>query len=93
MELVTRLARSATAIAGPLLFVEGVRTARLGEMVSIRIGNGFLAPTARAVVCWTQPGAGGVERAIGLRMIVEGRSARVWRGLVAEVARSGARTA
>lgn len=37
MELVTRLARSATAIAGPLLFVEGVRTARLGEMVSIRL--------------------------------------------------------
>jgi len=37
VELVTRLARSATAIAGPLLFVEGVRTARLGEMVSIRL--------------------------------------------------------
>jgi hypothetical protein len=65
----------------------------VGEMVSIRIGSGFLAPTARAVVCWTQPGAGGVERSIGLRLIVEGRAARVWRSFVTEIARSGARTA
>ena len=40
MDLVTRLARSATAIAGPLLFVEGVRSARLGEMVWIRLDAG-----------------------------------------------------
>jgi hypothetical protein len=65
----------------------------VGEMVSIRIGSGFLAPTARAVVCWTQPGAGGVERSIGLRLIIEGRAARIWRSLVTEIARSGARTA
>jgi hypothetical protein len=65
----------------------------VGEMVAMKIGTGFLAPTARAVVCWTQPGAGGVERSIGLRLIVEGRAARVWRGVVAEIARSGARTA
>jgi hypothetical protein len=65
----------------------------IGEMVSIRIGNGFLAPSARAVVCWTQPGAGGVERSIGLRLLAEGRAARVWRNLVADVARAGARTA
>ena len=40
MELVTRSSRSATAIAGPLLFVEGARRARLGEMVRIRLdGN------------------------------------------------------
>jgi len=65
----------------------------VGEMVTIRIGNGFLAPSARAVVCWTQPGAGGVERSVGIRLVVEGRSARLWRNLVAEVARSGARTA
>jgi len=65
----------------------------VGEMVTLKIGNGFLAPTARAVVCWTQPGAGGVERSIGLRLIVDGRAARVWRSFVAEIARSGARTA
>jgi V/A-type H+-transporting ATPase subunit B len=35
MDLVTRSSRSATAIAGPLLFVEGARRARLGEMVRI----------------------------------------------------------
>ena len=40
MELITRLSRSATAIAGPLLFVEGARKARLGEMVRIRLGGG-----------------------------------------------------
>jgi V/A-type H+-transporting ATPase subunit B len=37
MDLVTRISRSATAIAGPLLFVEQARRARLGEMVRIRV--------------------------------------------------------
>jgi V/A-type H+/Na+-transporting ATPase subunit B len=37
MELITRRFRSATAIAGPLLFVEGVKKACLGEMVSIHM--------------------------------------------------------
>jgi V/A-type H+-transporting ATPase subunit B len=40
MDLVTRVSRSATAIAGPLLFVEGARRARLGEMVRIRLDAG-----------------------------------------------------
>jgi V/A-type H+-transporting ATPase subunit B len=40
MDLVTRVSRSATAIAGPLLFVEGARRARLGEIVRIRAGGG-----------------------------------------------------
>ena len=39
MDLVTRISRSATAIAGPLLFVERVRRARLGEMVQIRLAG------------------------------------------------------
>jgi hypothetical protein len=65
----------------------------VGEMVSIRIGSGFLAPTARAVVCWTQPGAGGVERSIGVRLIIDGRAARLWRAFVEDIAKSGARTA
>jgi V/A-type H+-transporting ATPase subunit B len=37
VELVTRISRSTTAIAGPLLFVEGTRRARLGELVRIRL--------------------------------------------------------
>lgn len=65
----------------------------VGEMVNVRIGSGFLAPSARGVVCWTQPGAGGVERSIGVRLIVEGRAARIWRTFVSEIAKSGARTA
>ena len=40
MDLITRISRSATAIAGPLLFVEGARRARLGEMVRIRLDGG-----------------------------------------------------
>ena len=40
MDLLTRISRSATAIAGPLLFVEAARRARLGEMVRIRLDGG-----------------------------------------------------
>ncbi len=64
----------------------------VGDVVAIRISDGLFAPKARAVVCWTQPG-GAVDRAVGLRLVAEGRAARAWRGLVAEVARSGARAA
>lgn len=64
----------------------------VGDLVTLRIGSGFFAPVARAVVCWNQPG-GQVERSVGLRLVSEGRPARAWRALVAEIARSGARTA
>jgi V/A-type H+-transporting ATPase subunit B len=37
-DLVTRSIRGAQAVAGPLLFVEGVPAARLGEIVRIRTG-------------------------------------------------------
>ena len=37
MDLVTRVSRSATAITGPLLFVESAGWARMGEMVRIRL--------------------------------------------------------
>jgi len=40
MDLVTRRLRSATGVSGPLLFVEGTRRARLGEIVRIRLGGG-----------------------------------------------------
>lgn len=64
----------------------------VGDVVSVRLKNGFFAPTGRAIVCWNQPG-GAVERSVGLRVVVEGRAGRAWRGLVAEIARSGARAA
>jgi V/A-type H+-transporting ATPase subunit B len=38
MDLVTRRVRGAEAISGPLLFLQGVPHARLGEIVSIRVG-------------------------------------------------------
>jgi hypothetical protein len=64
----------------------------VGDVVQIRMGDGFFAPSARAVVCWNQPG-GPMERSIGLRVISEGRAGKAWRALVTEVARSGARAA
>jgi V/A-type H+-transporting ATPase subunit B len=38
MDLVTRTVRGANAIAGPLLFLESIPSARLGEIVRIRCG-------------------------------------------------------
>ncbi len=64
----------------------------VGDVVSIRIGNGLFPATARAIVCWNQPG-GAAERSVGLRLVPGGRGARAWRGLVAKVAKSGARAA
>jgi hypothetical protein len=64
----------------------------VGDVVSFRLGDGLFAPTARAVVCWNQPG-GPVERSVGLRLVPAGRGARAWRAMVAKVARSGARAA
>jgi hypothetical protein len=64
----------------------------VGDLVSIRLGDGVFAATARAIVCWNQPG-GAVERSVGLRIVPAGRGGRAWRSLVAKVARSGARAA
>ena len=64
----------------------------VGDLVAVRLGDGFFAPTVRAIVCWNQPG-GAVERSVGLRIVLEGRGGRAWRGLVAEVARGGHRAA
>jgi hypothetical protein len=64
----------------------------VGDLVEIRLGDGFFAPSARAIVCWNQPG-GAVERSVGLRVVAAGRAARAWRALVEKVARSGARAA
>jgi Tfp pilus assembly protein PilZ len=64
----------------------------VGDVVELRLGDGFFAPVARAVVCWNQPG-GAMERSAGLRVVSDGRAGRAWRALVGEVARSGARAA
>ena len=64
----------------------------VGDVVTIRLGEGFFAPTASAVVCWNQPG-GATERSVGLRLLPAGRGGRAWRALIAKVARSGARAA
>jgi hypothetical protein len=58
----------------------------------VKLGDGLLAPTADAVVCWNQPG-GAAERSVGLRLVSEGRAGRAWRALVARVAAAGARRA
>ena len=64
----------------------------VGDVVEIRLGEGLFAPSAKAIVCWNQPG-GAVERSVGLRIVSAGRAGRAWRALVEKVAKSGARAA
>jgi len=64
----------------------------VGDVVSVRIGEGFFAKTALAIVCWNQPG-GPVERSVGLKIVSEGRPARAWRAIAQKAAKSGARAA
>ncbi len=64
----------------------------VGDVVSVKLGRGVFAPTARGVVCWNQPG-GTVERSVGVRVLPDGRAGRAWKSLVADVAKSGARAA
>ena len=64
----------------------------VGDVVTLRLGTGLFAPTARGIVCWNQPG-GPTERSVGVRIVSEGRGGRAWRALVAKVASSGARGA
>lgn len=60
-----------------------------GELLALRLANGFLAPSADAVVCWT--GSDALEGAFGVRIVSEGRGARAWRALIEETARGHAR--
>jgi hypothetical protein len=64
----------------------------VGDLVAVKLGGGLFAASARAIVCWNQPG-GAVERSVGLRVVLQGRGGRAWRSLVAEVAREGHRAA
>jgi hypothetical protein len=63
-----------------------------GDVVTLKLADGFFAPTIRAVVCWNTLG-GSVEKSVGLRIVSEGRGGRTWRDFVSTVARSGARAA
>jgi len=64
----------------------------VGDVVGVKLASGLFAPTARAVVCWNQPG-GPLERSVGLRIVAEGRPLRAWKAFILDVERSGARAA
>ena len=64
----------------------------VGEVLTVRLGEGLFASTSRAVVCWSATGAP-LQRGVGLRMLADGRAARAWKAIVGEAARSGARAA
>jgi hypothetical protein len=61
-----------------------------GELLVLRLGKSFLAPSADAVVCWTSNGV--PEKSIGARVVVEGRGGRAWKALVDEASRARVRT-
>ncbi|HEX7624614.1 MAG TPA: PilZ domain-containing protein [Anaeromyxobacteraceae bacterium] len=62
----------------------------LGSVAAIKLDEGFLAPSVRAVVCWTAP-EGASAHALGIRVVGEGRGARAWRALAEEAAAAGVR--
>jgi hypothetical protein len=64
----------------------------VGEVLGFKTGPSFFAGSGRVVVCWNALG-GAAPRAVGLRIDPEGRAAKAWRAVCAEVARTGARTA
>jgi hypothetical protein len=61
-----------------------------GELLALRLANGFLAPTTDAVVCWASGDS--LEKNLGLRIVAEGRGGRAWRNLLEETARGLVRT-
>jgi len=65
---------------------------QVGEVLTLRLGNGYFAPKAEAVVCWNLETVA-AERTVGLRVHAAGRAGRFWKSLVADVASSGARPA
>jgi Tfp pilus assembly protein PilZ len=63
----------------------------VGEVLDLKMGRTFLAPRARAVVCWNSLG-GEVQRAVGLRILGGGRAGRAWRAVTFAAGQSGAPT-
>jgi hypothetical protein len=64
----------------------------VGEVLSVRMGDGLFPASGRAVVCWNSLD-GSPQRCVGLRLIAEGRAAKAWRQFTGNAKRSGARTA
>jgi len=64
----------------------------VGDLVLLRLGEGLFGSTAKAVVCWNQPG-GSTERSVGLRVVAQGFGGRAWRGLVKELAKGATHAA
>jgi Tfp pilus assembly protein PilZ len=64
----------------------------VGDVVQLRLGDGFFGSTVKAIVCWNQPG-GATDRSVGVRVVVEGWGGRAWRGVVKDVAQDGTRAA
>jgi Tfp pilus assembly protein PilZ len=62
----------------------------VGEVLTIRFGEGFFAASARAVACWNAVDEG--QRRVGVRVIAERRGAKAWRSIVDEAAYSGGGT-
>ena len=60
----------------------------VGEVLSLRMPGSMFPPTARAIVCWTQA-EGPLGRAVGLRVVVEGRGGRAWLELVEQASQAG----
>ncbi len=56
-----------------------------GEVLLVRLGGGLFASRVRGVVCWT---SGGRRSVLGVRLVLDGRALRAWRGVVAEAARA-----
>ena len=62
----------------------------VGKVVTFRLADGFLAPSVRAVVCWTSP-LTSIHRDVGLRLAAEGRGARAWAAMADAARKGGAR--
>jgi len=82
MDLVTEEYRSITGITGPLLFVEGVRTGCLGEMVDVRLGGGekrrgqILQIIEGLAVIQVLEGTAGIDTRTS-KIILEGETAKI----------------
>ena len=64
----------------------------VGDELAIRLEDGFFPKRLRAVVCWNQPGSDR-ERLVGLKILPDGSAVRMWKKIVEDVARAGARAA
>ena len=64
----------------------------VGDELAIRVKEGLFPKYLRAIVCWNQPGSDR-DRSVGLMVLQDGTAARVWKKMVEEVARAGARAA